>query len=72
MIFINWRQYLIQETREAIEDYLPCYDIPPLRLAAIKDDLGMISDHILAITKPDVNHDSNAVTDLVPMILISY
>ena len=56
---------LVKEAREAIEYYLQFYDMPPLRLAAIKDYLGMISDHILAITKPDVNHDSNAVTGVI-------
>ena len=63
---------IVEEAREAIEYYLQFYDMPPLRLAAINDYLKVISDHILAITKPGVNHERNALTRFIPSIIISY
>lgn len=34
------KELLFKEARKAIEDYLKFYDMPPLRLAALKDYVG--------------------------------
>ena len=53
---------LCQKTREGIEDYfqLKLHPMPELRLAATKDSLRVISDHVAAIKVPAVGQQSNS------------
>ena len=53
---------LCKEAREGIEDYLQLklHPMPELRLAANKDSLRVISDHVAAIKVPAVDQQSNS------------
>ena len=53
---------LCKEAREGIEDYLQLklHPMPELRLAATKDSLRVISDHVAAIKVPAVDQQSNS------------
>ena len=53
---------LCKEAREGIEDYLQLklHPMPELRLAATKDSLRVISDHVAAIKVPAVDQKSNS------------